>query len=81
MGFNTNSLGRRWDKETYDAAKDSQDKERDRYQPTFKHKASPERPAIAEQAQALLKGKERWKPQWEDVGEPMEVEKDVPLSP
>ncbi len=52
--------------------------------PDAKEKPTKERRPIAEQAQALLKGKEKWKPTtveefWEDVGDATEVETDVQL--
>ena len=52
--------------------------------PEAKTKPTKERASIAEQARALLEGKEKWKPTreqdvWEDVGEAVEVEKDVTL--
>jgi hypothetical protein len=46
--------------------------------------AGTDRPAdagtIAEQARALLKGKNAWQPTWQDFGEPVEVEQKMPLS-
>ena len=52
--------------------------------PDAKEKPTKERASIAEQARALLEGKEKWKPAlerdvWEDVGEAVEVERDVTL--
>ena len=52
--------------------------------PDAKEKQTKERASIAEQARALLEGKEKWKPAqeqevWEDVGEAVEVEKDLAL--
>lgn len=41
---------------------------------------SGERESIAAQAQRLLNAEVRRNPTWEDVGEPVEVETDVPLS-
>jgi len=50
--------------------------------PEARQKPTKERESIAEQAKALLKGDEKWKPaprldEWEDVGEEVEVETDV----
>jgi large subunit ribosomal protein L23 len=51
--------------------------------PESKKQPTKERASIAEQAQALLTGKEKWKTStedsWEDVGDAVEVEKDVAL--
>jgi large subunit ribosomal protein L23 len=50
--------------------------------PDYKEKPTKEREPIAEQAKALLQGKEKWKSNqevWEDVGEAEEVETDVVL--
>ena len=40
---------------------------------------SDERESIAAQAQRILGGEERRKLTWEDVGEPVEVDKHTPL--
>lgn len=48
--------------------------------PDAKQKPSKERLSIAEQARAILQGKKVWKPTldtWVNVGEEVEVEKDV----
>jgi large subunit ribosomal protein L23 len=60
-----------------------------RLRPDAKTKPSQERVSIAEQARALLEGKEKWKGKgkattfdemvWEDVGDAVEVEEDVRL--
>lgn len=70
-----------WDKETYDAAKKEQKADQELNQPTIKKQPSRERESIAEQAVRLLEGKDAWKSkdEWEDIGEAMEVEKDVVL--
>ncbi|KAI9842500.1 MAG: hypothetical protein M1837_007094 [Sclerophora amabilis] len=68
-----------WDKKTFEALEKAQENERDAKKP-YRKQSTPGRGSIAAQAQRLLKGEERWKPEWEDVGEPLEVEKDVPLT-
>ncbi|KAI9705410.1 MAG: hypothetical protein M1836_006165 [Candelina mexicana] len=69
-----------WDKKTYDAAQESQKAEREKYSLKATQNPPEDRETIAEQARRLLTGKERWRAQWEDVGEPVEVEKDLPMS-
>jgi large subunit ribosomal protein L23 len=77
----------RWDKETFDAAKKDNEQQQAALRPDAKTKPSQERVSIAEQARALLDGRERWKGRgdearervWEDVGEAVEVEADVQL--
>lgn len=79
----------RWDKETFDAAKKDNEKLQATLRPDAKTKPSQERVSIAEQARALLSGKEKWKGRgkagaleemvWEDVGDAVEVEQDVRL--
>lgn len=74
----------RWDKETYDAAQKDQEEFQASLRPDAKKRPSADRASIAEQAKALLEGKEKWKSTveqevWEDVGEAVEVEKDVTL--
>jgi len=66
----------RWEKETYDAANEAQEREQETYQPDAVQKPTTERESIAEQAQALLKGKEKWKPTWVDSGPALGVGKD-----
>lgn len=72
----------RWDNATYSAAqKDRQDMQ-DQFRSDFPQKPSKERVPIAEQAQALLEGKQKWAPtttEWVDDGDPVEVEADVKL--
>jgi len=75
-------LGFRWDKTTYDAAQKDRKEQEDAFRPDAGRKPTKERTSMAEQAQALLKGKEKWRPtptEWEDVGEAVEVEADVTL--
>ncbi|KAI9872188.1 MAG: hypothetical protein M1830_001927, partial [Pleopsidium flavum] len=57
-----------WEKDTYDAANKAQEREQASYQPDAVQKPTTERRSIAEQAQALLEGKEKWRPTWEDYG-------------
>lgn len=75
-----------WDKDTYDAAQKEQEEFSKSLRLDAKEKPSKERAGIAEQARALLEGKEKWKSSaevtrdiWEDVGEAVEVEKDVTI--
>jgi len=54
------------------------------FSPDFKQKPSRERESIAEQAQALLQGKQSWRTpsesnEWIEDGEEIEVETDVEL--
>lgn len=54
------------------------------YQQDFREKPARDRASIAAQAKDLLKGNATWKPnveqdEWEDVGEPVEVEQNVEL--
>lgn len=54
------------------------------FRPDFKQKPSRERESIAEQAQALLEGKQSWRTPsesnaWNEDGEEIEVETDVEL--
>lgn len=69
-----------WDKSTFDAAQKSNKETQESYRPDAVEKPSKERQSIAQQAQALLQGEDKWRPtatQWEDVGEAREVETDV----
>jgi large subunit ribosomal protein L23 len=78
---------RRWDKETFDAAKMDHEQQQAALRPDAKTKPSPERVSMALQARALLEGREKWEGKsgkseervWEDVGDAVEVEKDVQL--
>jgi large subunit ribosomal protein L23 len=73
----------RWDKSTYDAAHQDRKDSEARFAHDAREKPIKERGSIAEQAKALLQGEERWsnkteeEDEWEDVGEPVEVEQDV----
>jgi large subunit ribosomal protein L23 len=73
-----------WDKKTRDAAQKDNEKYEEENRPDFREKPSRERASIAEQAKALLEGREGWKPppkanEWEEDGEEVEVETDVTL--
>jgi len=71
-----------WDKSTFDAAQKHNQETQASYRPDAVEKPSRERRSIAEQAQALLQGQDKWRPTatlWEDVGEAREVETDVTL--
>ena len=55
------------------------------FRPGFREQPARDRESIAEQAKKLLKGEDQWRStpkgdQWEDVGEEVEVEKDVDIS-
>ena len=68
----------RWDKERYDAVKETQKGHQAKYDPDYSQRPSPERQSIAEQAKELLSGNEKWSnSMWEDDGDPQEVEKDL----
>lgn len=58
----------RWEKETHEAAREEQKKEQARLMPDADLQPPTDRQSIAEQAQALLKGKEKWRPSWVDYG-------------
>ncbi|KAH6696725.1 hypothetical protein DL95DRAFT_392594 [Leptodontidium sp. 2 PMI_412] len=78
-----------WDKTAYDAAKKGREADSATVQPDFREKPSRERGSLAEQAKALLKKETTWKSggmnlkpnrpneeEWEDIGEPREIEQD-----
>lgn len=67
----------RWSKETYDAVQKAQTEERDSLKPNAAQKPTKERASIAEQAQRLLKGEERWREI--DVAAPQNVENNAAL--
>ena len=58
----------RWEKETHDAAKEEQKREQAWLMPDAAAKPTPDRRSIADQAKALLEGKEKWRPTWVDYG-------------
>jgi large subunit ribosomal protein L23 len=67
----------RWDKTTYDAAKEDQKVEQEKYMPDAVKKPPADRRSIAEQAKALLSGEVKWEPRkWQDIGTIVEVEED-----
>ncbi|KAL3426881.1 54S ribosomal protein L23, mitochondrial protein 1 [Phlyctema vagabunda] len=74
-----------WDKEVFDAAQKDRDQMERQFNPQSRQDPSPERASIAEQAKALLEGREKWKPnvqedEWVDDGEPVEVDADVDVN-
>lgn len=81
----------RWDKKTYEAAQKDREEMQESFRPDYAQQPSKERASIAEQAKAMLEGKEKWKSSssftslrtsiWEDVGEPVEVETEVSVTP
>ena len=66
-----------WDKKTFDAVREAQEKEREGLGREGALEPTEMREAMAEQAKRLLRGEERWKPIWENVGGEVEVEKNV----
>ncbi|KAH8808716.1 hypothetical protein F5884DRAFT_793121 [Xylogone sp. PMI_703] len=75
-----------WDKKTFDAAQKDRKALEDTFRPDHRQQPTKERASIAEQAQAFLQGKEKWRPtskalEWEDDGEPVEVETHVSVNP
>ena len=78
----------RWDKDVYDKAAEANDEERQRVGPDSAQIPRSDGKEIREQAQALLEGREKWRPMWVDYGPPREVEleldagkeADVPLT-
>lgn len=72
-----------WDKDTYDAAKKEREEAEKIFAHDYRQQPAKERTSMAEQAKALLSGKDPWKQQaperdeWEDDGEAVEVEQDV----
>lgn len=75
----------KWDKKTFDQAREGREVQEGQFRPDARQKPSRERESIAVQAKRLLKGEDRWRtgnPKadgWEDVGEEIEVETDVVL--
>ncbi|KAF2238971.1 hypothetical protein EV356DRAFT_225183 [Viridothelium virens] len=57
-----------WSKETFDAAHEEQRKAREQSRPMADLKDSTDRKTLAEQAEQLLSGKEKWRPQWQADG-------------
>ncbi|RAL58670.1 hypothetical protein DID88_002976 [Monilinia fructigena] len=69
-----------WDQEGSKKRKEFEQELQEGMYPDAKQKPSKERLSIAEQARAILQGKKVWKPTldtWVNVGEEVEVEKDV----
>jgi hypothetical protein len=71
------SISYRWDKESFDAVAEAQEKLIETRR-TKGSTPSAERESIAAQAQRMLGGEGRRKLAWEDVGEPVEVDKYTP---
>jgi large subunit ribosomal protein L23 len=77
----------KWDKKTFDAAQKEREENEKQFRPDGRQIPTKERASIAEQARLLLQGKEKWKTgntrrewsEWENVGEEIEVERDVQL--
>ncbi|KAI9832198.1 MAG: hypothetical protein M1826_002202 [Phylliscum demangeonii] len=62
-----------WDKRTYEIVEKEQEKEKESRSADGGQQPTRERESMAEQARRLLRGDDRWKVPWEDVGEPVEV--------
>lgn len=69
-----------WDKEIYDKAKKGQREEQDLIGPDAPLIPKKDGETIAEQAKALLQGKEVWRPSWKDYGMVREVEVGVDVN-
>jgi large subunit ribosomal protein L23 len=74
----------RWDKNTFDAANKDRTQQEEMSRPDFREKPTRERTSMAEQAKAMLQGKESWRStpmenEWDVDGEEVEVETDVEL--
>ncbi|KAL9117492.1 MAG: hypothetical protein Q9187_005969 [Circinaria calcarea] len=63
-----------WDKEIYDKAKKAQEEQMELMSPKGPRIPKKDGMTIAEQAKALLQGKEVWRPSWKDYGVAREVE-------
>ncbi|MCJ1480612.1 hypothetical protein MMC06_000767 [Schaereria dolodes] len=61
----------------YDKAEEAQDAEREKYGPEADMIARTDGATLAEQAQAMREGRERWRPSWVDYGPAREVEMGV----
>ena len=57
-----------WDKETFDEAAETQERLNEKFGRRGKLLPKEDRSTIAEQARALLEGREVWKPSWKDYG-------------
>ncbi|KAF4634510.1 hypothetical protein G7Y89_g3591 [Cudoniella acicularis] len=71
-----------WDKSTFDAAQKDREETESSFRPDYREKPASDRGSIAEQAKALLRGEEKWKPSlndWEDDGDAVEVEQNVKI--
>ncbi|CZR64638.1 related to ribosomal protein [Phialocephala subalpina] len=77
-----------WDKDTYDSAKKEREEAEQIFAHDYRQQPTKERASMAEQAKALLSGKDPWKTtpererdEWEDDGEAVEVEQDIEVPP
>ena len=70
-----------WDKTTYDEAAKEQKRLNEEFGPKGKLMPKADRKSIAEQAKALLEGREVWRPSWRDygavTGREVEVDMDI----
>ncbi|MCJ1358521.1 MAG: hypothetical protein MMC33_008521 [Icmadophila ericetorum] len=57
-----------FDKDMFDKASEAREKEQDMRGPNGGKLPPPDRRSIAEQARALLEGREQWRPSWMDFG-------------
>ena len=64
----------------YDKAQATNEAEAAKYGPEAYTLGKQDGGTIAEQAQALLQGKEKWRPTWMDYGPSREVETDVDIN-
>ncbi|KAI9787213.1 MAG: hypothetical protein M1839_003448 [Geoglossum umbratile] len=67
-----------WDKESFDAVAEAQEKQIE-MRKAMGTTPSAERESIAAQARQILNGEDRRRLTWEDVGEPVEVDRHTPL--
>jgi large subunit ribosomal protein L23 len=69
----------RWDKSSWDAAQERQAELDEAIGPNAGRMPKADRKSIAEQAKALLEGKDKWRPSWMEYGlvREVEVEEDV----
>ncbi|PQE05254.1 mitochondrial ribosomal subunit L23 protein [Rutstroemia sp. NJR-2017a BVV2] len=71
-----------WDQEQWKKRQEMEKGTRESYQPDARQRPNNERLSIAQQAKALLQGEDEWEPSenvWEDIGEAVEVERDVEI--
>ena len=77
MGFCVRS---RWDKEVYDMAQNAQKEGEENQRKVPGTVDRSDHDTIASQAQALLSGKQKWRPSWMDYGPAREVELELDVS-